>query len=421
MKFVEKIKNKFSRIKENKNSSITIRKVKDLGINFTTLISSCFVIGILIWMIVYVFVNGTKYLSLDFITSDYSSTAYTIKTKDDFSLGELTFENKENAEYFSTKWGVGFKDQKQNEENVIYIASLDEKSPFSNLVDSKYEHVTINQSCYLSSLALLNKTGDLVVVSGKDGAQKLVEELDNSIAIYDGTLTKSGQGIKGSLLTTFALIGFSLLFSLPLGIGGAIYLAIYARDNFFTKTIRTLIDVTSGIPSIIFGLAGAIIFIPFTNSLFHTTGGNIFSGSLTLAIMLLPTIVKTTEESINVIPRSLKEASLALGASETQTVFKVVIPNSLPGILTATLLSIGRIIGESAALIFSMGAIIGDNINLLGGNASLAVHIWVALQGETPQYGNACAISIIILITMLVLSLIIKLISRKLNKFKGAN
>lgn len=212
-----------------------------------------------------------------------------------------------------------------------------------------------------------------------------------------------------------------MLFSLPLGIGGAIYLAIYSRDNFLTRAIRTLIDVTSGIPSIIFGLAGAIIFIPFTNSLFHTTGGNIFSGSLTLAIMLLPTIVKTTEESINVIPRSLKEASLALGASETQTVFKVIIPNSLPGILTATLLSIGRIIGESAALIFSMGAIIGDNVNLLGGNASLAVHIWVALQGETPQYGNACAISIIILITMLILSLIIKLISRKLNKFKGAN
>ncbi|HBE99112.1 MAG TPA: phosphate ABC transporter, permease protein PstA, partial [Firmicutes bacterium] len=177
--------------------------------------------------------------------------------------------------------------------------------------------------------------------------------------------------------------------------------------------------VTSGIPSIIFGLAGALIFIPFINGITGHTGGSIFSGSLTLAIMLLPTIVKTVEESIKVVPASLSQASLALGASKVQTIFKVTLPNSLPGILSATLLSIGRIIGESAALIFSMGAVIGDNVSLLDGQASLAVHIWTCLQGESPQYGSACAISIIILAVVLLLSLLIKLLSYQLEKKKG--
>ena len=139
-----------------------------------------------------------------------------------------------------------------------------------------------------------------------------------------------------------------------------------------------------------------------------------------MAVMLLPIIVKTTEESIRVIPQSLTQASLALGASRTQTTFKVVLPNALPGILTSTLLSIGRIIGESAALVFAMGATIGDNASLTDGNASLAVHIYVILGGEAPRYQAACAIAIIILIVVLVLSLLVKLISLRLNRFKGA-
>lgn len=96
-------------------------------------------------------------------------------------------------------------------------------------------------------------------------------------------------------------------------------------------------------------------------------------------------------------------------------------PNALPGILTSTLLSIGRIIGESAALVFAMGATIGDNPSLTDGNASLAVHIYIILGGEAPRYEAACAIAIIILIVVLVLSLLVKLISLKLNRFKGAN
>lgn len=403
------------------NKSRYVRNVKDMTSFLGTIIFALFTFLILIWMTVYVFQNGISLLSWDFITSDYSSHSYTIRTPDDMRVETTSyFENDGDYEFFSNRWGVALEDGKNGEDDVVYIVDIADSSPFHSLVDSKGNEVSINKDYYITSLALLDDENNLDVVSSRDGALKMVEELEKSNQIYDGTMTSKGGGIRGSLLTTLCLIGFALLFSLPLGIGGAIYLSVYAKDNYLTRAIRTLIDVTSGIPSIIFGLAGAIIFIPFLNSLTNTTGGSIFSGALTLAIMLLPTIIKTVEESIKNVPSSLPNASLALGASKNQTIFKIILPNALPGILTATLLSIGRIIGESAALVFSMGAIIGDNVNLLDGQASLAVHIWTCLQGETPQYGNACAISIIILIVTLFLSLSIKAISYIYTKKKGA-
>lgn len=399
----------------------SVRKTKEISSFLGTILFALFTFSILIWMTIYVFQNGITLLSWDFITGDYSAHSYTIRTADDINVETTShFENKGNYQFFSSRWGVALKDDKNGEDDVVYIVDISENSPFTSLVDSRGNEVNVNKDYYISSLALLDDTGNLDVVSSKDGAAKMAEELEKASQIFDGTLTSKGQGIRGSLLTTLCLIGFALLFSLPLGIGGAIYLSVYAKDTPVTRMIRTLIDVTSGIPSIIFGLAGAIIFIPFLNTLTNTTGGSIFSGSLTLAIMLLPTIIKTVEESINNVPASLPNASLALGASKNQTIFKIILPNALPGILTATLLSIGRIIGESAALVFSMGAIIGDNVNLLDGQASLAVHIWTCLQGETPQYGNACAISIIILLVTLFLSISIKLISYIYTKKRGA-
>ncbi len=399
---------------------IHTRRLKDAGSYLTTILFSCITFAVLIWMVIYVFQNGAQYLSWDFITGDYNQHSYTIRSKDGEEVPTTSyFDNVDNVEAYSSRWGVGFEDGKNGEDNVIYIVSIAEGSPFNNLVDSSNQAITINTNYFLSSLVTFDDDGDMSVYGAKEGAKALSEGLEKANSIFDGTLTSQGKGIRGSLLTTLCLIGFSLLFALPLGIGGAIYLAIYAKDTSLTRAIRTLIDVTSGIPSIIFGLAGALIFIPFMNGITGHTGGSIFSGSLTLAIMLLPTIVKTVEESIKVVPASLSQASLALGASKVQTIFKVIIPNSLPGILSATLLSIGRIIGESAALIFSMGAVIGDNVSLLNGQASLAVHIWTCLQGESPQYGSACAISIIILVVVLVLSLLVKLLSYQLNKKKG--
>lgn len=135
--------------------------------------------------------------------------------------------------------------------------------------------------------------------------------------------------------------------------------------------------------------------------------------------MLLPIIINTTEEAIKTVPKSYREGSLALGTTNTQTIFKVVLPNALPGILTAILLSIGRIIGESAALIYSMGTTIKDHILISEGSATLALHIYKLVAFESPNFGAASAIAIIILIVDLILNLIVKLLSyRFLKKFK---
>ncbi|UKI48750.1 MAG: ABC transporter permease subunit [Clostridium sp.] len=150
-------------------------------------------------------------------------------------------------------------------------------------------------------------------------------------------------------------------------------------------------------------LIGVIIFISFVNKTTGSTGGSILSGALTLSIMLLPIIIRTTEEAIKTIPKSYKSASLALGASETQTTFKIILPNAIPGILTSTLLSIGRIIGESAALIFlRLVQQFRTMLKINQGSTSLAVHIWSVMSNENPNYEQACAISIIILFVVLI-------------------
>ena len=246
----------------------------------------------------------------------------------------------------------------------------------------------------------------------------MAHELDNWSEITEIYYSTMGGGIRGSLLTTLMLIGTTLLISIPLGVLAAIYLAIYAKNNRIMMIIRSLIDMLSGVPSIIYGLIGVIVFIPFVSSIAGSSGGTIMSGALTMSIMLLPTIIKTTEESINAIPKGYKLSSLALGASETQTTLKVILPNALPGILTSALLSIGRIIGESAALIFAIGTAIQDNVSLFGSSTTLAVHIWSVSSGQNPNYGMACAISLIILVLVLLLNVLIKIICKKLSKFE---
>ena len=426
--FFSSIKNKFKFDKSYKNlnkaeKKVYIkRKIKDGITNGGTVCFGLATVAILIWMVVYIFTTGASTLTWDFLTSDYTIHTVSLHSPEDFEIGNETFENTSNSDYFSEKRGVAFKDGVDNLQNpVVYVAHIEDGSPFNLLLNANNEIETINQNYYCSYLYVEYIDGTSEQLKGTElTASEFAKEMDEVVRIDASSFLSRGEGIRGSLLTTLSLIGFSLLFALPLGVGAAIYFGVYAKKNAFTNAIRTLIDVTSGIPSIIFGLAGAIIFIPFTNALSGSTGGNIFSGSLTMAVMLLPIIVKTTEESIRVIPQSLTQASLALGASRTQTTFKVVLPNALPGILTSTLLSIGRIIGESAALVFAMGATIGDYASLTDGNASLAVHIYVILGGEAPRYQAACAIAIIILIVVLVLSLLVKLISLRLNRFKGA-
>ncbi len=398
------------------------RRAKDIFRVCSTLLFSCLTILLLVFIVVYIFQNGSKTLSWDFLTSDYNEVKTTYHMPDDFdirdeNIPDYKFENNSDDVYKSENRGISFKNGENHEgKKVVYIAEILPDSYFNKLYDQDNNYLVDAAGEYLMSINAYGNDGTYYSFGARDDAKVIAEALDNSYKIDFAIISTVGGGIRGSLLTTIYLILMTLLIALPIGVGGAIYLSLFAHKNKVTNFIRTLIDMTSAIPSIIFGLLGALIFIPFCNAVNGSDGGSIMSGALTLAVMLIPTIVKTTEEAIIALPAGYLNSSLALGASRTETVFKVILPNAVPGIITSITLSIGRIIGESAALVFAVGNSISDNISLNQPSSSLAVHIYALLNIENPNYDAACAISIIILGIVFVLSIITKIISYRFDK-----
>ena len=390
-----------------------MRKAKDLFLNTITYLSSGFGCLILIILLLFIFKNGIRLLDWSLITSDYHQETYQVNITNtkNYHLGDYRNPQMEGVIY-SNVWGIGLQDDvDQNNEKIVTIKYLAPLSPFATIAKLEVGY-------QISKMTMTNETGDYLLALAKSGAEPMIAMLAEATMITDMIATSGGGGIRGSLLTTLYLIVLTLAIALPLGISAAIYLHEFAKQNQFTRIIRMMIDITTGIPSIIFGLVGAIVFIPMMNQTIQSNGGSIASGALTLTIVLLPIIIKTTEESLKVIPDSYRMASLALGASRSQTTFQVILPNAVCGILTATLLSIGRIIGESAALIYAVGTAIKDSVAMNEKSTSLAVHIWSLMSGENPNYELSCAISIIILLIVGIISLGVKAISRNINKME---
>lgn len=380
-----------------------------------TCLSTLFCVVILLGIILYVFIQGSSRLSLKLITSDYEEEMVTLKIE-----GSSSFFDDPNLDgvYFSSNYGIGLKDSLTTDgEHCVIVSYIDSQSPFNNAISNRTdEKVTVEIGNRLTVFTGLNENDDVIYTKNSDTAKEFVEIMDQTIIITSVQCKVGGGGIRGSLITTLLLIVVTLVIALPLGVGAAIYLVEYAKEGRIKRIIQTMIDMTSGIPSIIFGFCGSLIFIPFVSTVFNAPGYTILAGAFTMALVLLPTVIKTTSESLMLIPKSFTMASLALGASKTQTIFKVILPSALPGILTAILLSIGRIIGESAALIFVMGTSISDNVGLLNSSTSLSLHIWSIVGGENPNYQTACAISIIILLVVFILSILVKIVSKRINK-----
>ena len=220
-----------------------------------------------------------------------------------------------------------------------------------------------------------------------------------------------GGGVKSNIITTLYMVLLSLVIAIPLGVFGAIYLTEYAKPGKMVNTIRFAAECLSGIPSIIFGLFGMAFFVvalKFQISL--------LSGSLTVAIILLPVIIRSTEEALKTVPSSFREGSLALGATRLQTIFKVVLPCAVPGIATAVLLSIGRVVGESAALLLTAGTVAQIPGTILSPGSTLTVQAYYVAKEE----GNielACAIGIVIIVIVIVLNVLSRITSDKLDVF----
>lgn len=210
---------------------------------------------------------------------------------------------------------------------------------------------------------------------------------------------KSG-GIYSTIIGTIALTIGALVVATPLGVGTAIYLNEYTRESKLTKVIRFGSECLAGIPSIIFGLFGFILFVTKLKM-----GWSILSGSLTMAFMLLPTIIRTSEEALKSVPYNYREVSYSLGSTKWQTVTKVVFPSALPGILTGIILSIGRSVGETAATIFTAGSALRMPTSIFSSSRTMAVHFYI-LAREGISMPNAYGTAAVLIITILFINII---------------
>ena len=202
-------------------------------------------------------------------------------------------------------------------------------------------------------------------------------------------------GIFPTLVSTALLPLLAVVIATPLGVGTAVFLTEYTRESRVTSIIRFGTDCLAGIPSIIFGLFGFIFFVTTLR-----LGWSILSGGLTLAFMILPTIIRTSEEAVKAVPKSFREVSFSLGATRWQTVRKVVLPNALPGIVTGVMLGVGRSIGETAAVSFTAGSSLRLPTSLLDSSRTMAVHFYIlAREGISTEnaYGTAATLVILVL------------------------
>ncbi len=206
-------------------------------------------------------------------------------------------------------------------------------------------------------------------------------------------------GIFPVVVGTILLTLVAILIATPLGVGTAIYLTEYTRESRATRIIRFGADCLAGIPSIIFGLFGFIFFVTILQM-----GWSILSGGLTLAFMILPTIIRTSEEAIKSVPNSYREVSFSLGATRWETVQKVVLPSALPGIVTGVMLGVGRSIGETAAVIFTAGSSLRMPSSLFDSVRTMSVHFYI-LAREGISTENAYGTAAILVITILLINL----------------
>lgn len=225
----------------------------------------------------------------------------------------------------------------------------------------------------------------------------------------------AGGGISTIIVSTAWLVGLTMVILIPVGIGAAVYLAEYAPSGRVTGAIRYAIETLAGVPSIIFGLFGFALFVIALHFSF-----SILSGALTLACLLLPVMIRTTEEAIKAVPYSYREGALALGATRWQMISRVILPAAFPGIITAVILSIGRAIGETACLYVTIGSSAGMPDSLLSSGRTLSLHVYY-LATDTNNIEGAMATATVLVVTIIIINGITNWISHRYQrKMSGA-
>ena len=232
-----------------------------------------------------------------------------------------------------------------------------------------------------------------------------------SMDLFAWEYTSDNCSMMPAIINTLEMTFFALLIAVPFGIGSAIYLVEYAkRGNKLVEVVRITTETLTGIPSIVYGLFGMLFFV---NKLQWRL--SIMAGACTLAIMVLPVIMRTTEEALLAVPDSYREGSFGLGAGKLRTVFQIVLPSAIPGILSGVILAVGRIVGETAALIYTAGTVAGIATDLFSSGRTLAIHMY-CLSSEGMHIDQAYATAVVLLIVVIFINLLSSKIAKRVTK-----
>ena len=229
-------------------------------------------------------------------------------------------------------------------------------------------------------------------------------------SLFEWKYTSKNASMMPAIINTMTMVLMTLLIAVPFGIGSAIYLTEYAkRGNKVVPVIRMTTETLSGIPSIVYGLFGYMAFVRWLD-----WGYSLMAGIITLAIMILPLIMRTTEEALLAVPDSYREGSYGLGAGRLRTIFRVVLPSAMPGILSGVILGVGRIVGETAALIYTAGSVTGVPDSLMSSGRTLAVHMY-ALLSEGLYTDEAYATAVVLLVLVFIINRLSAYVANKIQ------
>lgn len=362
--------------------------------------SSFLTVAVLILILGFIFINGIPNISMHFLTSDYEDKTMYVNIP---VTNEIN--TKENP---AASLGILVK---LDEKKQVIIDKIESDSTVKEAVNMNGDNSKLKKGDIISKI----DTVDLEEVWETKDDQQIFSVFSQSLNQAQNQtvrlkITRIGGGIIPMLVTTVYMILLSLLVAAPIGILSAIYLNEYAKQGKLVTLIRFAIQNLSGIPSIIYGLFGSIFFVQVCKMSY-----SILAGALTIAIILLPVIISTTEETLKAIPKGYRESSLGLGATKLQTISKIILPNALPGILVAVILSIGRIVGESAALLLTAGTVASIPTAFTGSKASgatLTIKAYTALK-EQGNIKEACAIGVVLIILIIVLNLLSKIMTNR--------
>jgi phosphate transport system permease protein len=352
-----------------------------------------------------------------FITGNYESSKQYVQLTQSETL--LTFEGEVEDEIYMLEYATSL-----TKEDSLYMPEYG--LSLCTVVNSQNERILVVDYVHPDSPANYteNSAGTLFPLEKGYEIDKIdstlvadyqysLEEIAAAFVSQDSVKIRAiepGGGIWPMILTTLMLIGLSLLIAIPVGVFAAIYLVEYAKPGRLVNIIRFATESLAGIPSIVYGLFGMLFFVKMVG-----VQESILAGALTVSIILLPTVIRTTEETLKTVPQSYKEASFGLGANRLQTLRRVILPSAIPGILVAVILSIGRIVGESAALLFTMGTFAKVPSGFTDSGATITVRAYM----EVKEYGNvemAAGIGVVLMLMVLILNFTARTISSKLTK-----